>query len=181
MSPLAALVAAETAYPGLPGVRLTAVSLDLSASEAYAAICDFERYPELTDAVRSVEVSRRGDEFRSAWEVNFRNGILRWVKRDTFDDRRLITTFEQLEGDFALFAGRWHAQPADTGCRVTFEAAFDLGIPSLSAILNPVAQRTLALTIDVIVRGLVPGRLAVQHELFGGATPGSANGSAHFR
>ena len=138
---------------------------DADADAVYARLCDFGRYPEHTDAVRSVTVTRVGgaaDRLRvveSQWSVNFRNGILCWSERDELDARRRTIRFTQLEGDFERFDGDWAVRQAGTDVTVRFGAAFDLGMPSLASIIEPVADRTLRENIGKIVRGLLGERL----------------------
>ena len=66
---------------------------DKPASEVYATLADFGRYPELCDAVRSVVVTEVSENVTvSAWEVAFRVGLLRWTEEDTFDPDALSIT-----------------------------------------------------------------------------------------
>ncbi len=126
------------------------------ASDVYATLADFERYPELSDAVRSVAVTKvSGNLTVSRWEVTFRAGLLRWTEEDTFDPRTLSITFRQLEGDIALFDGSWKCIDATPGSEIVFAARLDMGIPSLADALEPIAVRTLTGNIVSIVRGLV--------------------------
>lgn len=124
---------------------------------AYHRISDFARYPELTDAVREVVLHppEPDGSLVSEWTVRFRNGLLRWTERDTFDPVSLAIDFQQLAGDFATFDGTWRFAPDGPGCRVTFTARFDLGIPSLAEILDPVASSALRTNIGLILRGLL--------------------------
>jgi ribosome-associated toxin RatA of RatAB toxin-antitoxin module len=127
-----------------------------SASEVYATLADFERYPELCDAVRSVAVTGVSENLTvSRWEVTFRAGLLRWTEEDTFDPAALSITFRQLEGDIALFDGSWECADAKQGSEIMFCARLDMGIPSLADALEPIAVRTLTDNIVSIVRGLV--------------------------
>jgi ribosome-associated toxin RatA of RatAB toxin-antitoxin module len=127
-----------------------------SASEVYATLADFERYPELCDAVRSVAVTGVSENLTvSHWEVTFRAGLLRWTEEDTFDPAALSITFRQLEGDIALFDGSWECADAAQGSEIMFCARLDMGIPSLADALEPIAVRTLTDNIVSIVRGLV--------------------------
>jgi ribosome-associated toxin RatA of RatAB toxin-antitoxin module len=131
---------------------------DKPASQVYAALADFERYPELCEGVNSVEVTEVSQNRTvSRWEVAFRAGLLRWTEEDTFDPDALSITFRQLEGDVAVFDGSW--QCADTtpgsGSDIVFSARLDMGIPSLADALEPIAARTLTGNIVAIVRGLV--------------------------
>ena len=59
------------------------------ASEIYAALADFGRYPELCDAVRDVAVTEVSENHTvSQWEVSFRAGLLRWTEEDGIALRR---------------------------------------------------------------------------------------------
>ena len=128
---------------------------DKPASEVYATLADFGRYPELCDAVRSVVVTEVSENVTvSAWEVAFRVGLLRWTEEDTFDPGALSITFRQLEGDIAVFDGSWQCTDVTQGSEVIFSARLDMGIPSLADALEPIAVRTLSDNIVAIVRGL---------------------------
>ena len=129
---------------------------DKPASDVYQTLADFERYPELSDAVRSVAVTEVSENRTvSRWEVTFRAGLLRWTEEDTFDPGALSITFRQLEGDAAVFDGSWHCRDAAPGSEITFSARLDMGIPSLADALEPIAVRALTDNIVSIVRGLV--------------------------
>ena len=129
---------------------------DKPASDVYRTLADFERYPELSDAVRSVAVTEVSENRTvSDWEVTFRAGLLRWTEEDTFDPGNLTIRFHQLEGDVAVFDGSWRCVETAQGSEVLFSADLDLGIPSLADALEPIAVRTLIANIVSIVRGLV--------------------------
>ena len=137
-------------------IRLRLHVPDKPASDVYATLADFERYPELSDAVQSVAVTEVSENRTvSTWEVTFRAGLLRWTEEDTFDPAVLSITFRQLEGDVALFDGSWQCADAEQGCEIVFTARLDMGIPSLADALEPIAVRTLIDNIVSIVRGLV--------------------------
>jgi len=127
-----------------------------SASDVYATLADFERYPLLCEAVQSVTVTDMSEHHTvSQWEVTFRAGLLRWTEEDTFDPSALTITFHQLEGDIAVFDGSWQCVDTAHGSEVLFVATLDMGIPSLADALEPIAARTLTDNIVSIVRGLV--------------------------
>jgi ribosome-associated toxin RatA of RatAB toxin-antitoxin module len=127
-----------------------------SASDVYQTLADFERYPDLSDAVQNVAVTQVSDNLTlSRWEVTFRAGLLRWTEEDTFDASAMSITFRQLEGDIAVFDGSWECADAAPGSEIVFCARLDMGIPSLADALEPIAARTLTGNIVSIVRGLV--------------------------
>ena len=134
------------------------------ASEVYAALADFGRYPELCDAVRYIAVTEVSENLAvSSWEVTFRAGLLRWTEQDMFDPGALSITFHQLEGDIAVFDGSWQCLDNGLdngldnapGSEIVFSARLDMGIPSLADALEPIAVRALTDNIVSIVRGLV--------------------------
>ena len=129
-----------------------------SASDVYATLADFERYPRLCEAVQNVTVTNMSEHLTvSQWELTFRAGLLRWTEEDTLDPSALTITFHQLEGDIAVFDGFWQCVDAAQGSEVLFCATLDMGIPSLADALEPIAARTLTDNIVSIVRGLVGG------------------------
>jgi ribosome-associated toxin RatA of RatAB toxin-antitoxin module len=147
---------------------------DKPASEVYAALADFERYPELCDAVKDVAVIEVSEHHTvSRWEVTFRAGLLCWTEEDIFDPAALSITFRQLEGDTAVFDGSWECVEGAQGSEIVFAARLDMGIPSLADALEPIAVRTLIDNIVSIVRGLVGNAELVASDV---AVPISAGG-----
>jgi uncharacterized membrane protein len=145
-----------------------------SASDVYATLADFERYPELSDAVQSVAVTEvSANRSVSRWEVTFRAGLLRWTEEDTFDPAALSITFRQLEGDIAVFDGSWECFDAAPGSEIVFAARLDMGIPSLADALEPIAVRTLIDNTVLIVRGLVGSAELIASEVAVPAGSGS--------
>jgi ribosome-associated toxin RatA of RatAB toxin-antitoxin module len=127
-----------------------------TASDVYATLASFERYPILCEAVQNVAVTEVSPNLTvSHWEVTFRAGLLRWTEEDTFDSDALTITFRQLDGDIAVFDGSWQCADTAQGSEVLFSARLDMGIPSLADALEPIAVRTLTDNIVSIVRGLV--------------------------
>ncbi|GGP97608.1 type II toxin-antitoxin system RatA family toxin [Streptomyces roseolilacinus] len=141
-------------------VELDHRSAAVDARAAYELVRDFGRYSELVAIVRKVEVHPAADRavIGSDWEVDFRNGVLSWSEEDTFDDSAMVISFRQTSGDFEVFEGRWEVAPAGPdapGCVVRFQATFDFGLPSLSGIIDPVAERVLRETIAAILEALL--------------------------
>lgn len=147
-------------------VKLTMHVAGVSAADAFRTLADFNRYPEQTDAVRSVIVTRSdATSTVSQWEVNFRTGILRWTEQDTFDVEACRIDFCQIQGDVDTFEGAWACADEPTGCVIEFEARLDMGIPSLADALEPIAVRTLVENTVVIVRGLFAADVVVESDI----------------
>jgi len=143
-------------------VSITAAVPRADADAVFARIADFARYPDHTEAVREVVITDRdGTVLTSAWAVNFRNGVLRWTERDRLDQRNRVIEFTQLDGDFARFDGFWRVLEKPEAVEVEFTAVFDLGMASLAAILDPIAEQALRENIELILRGLLGEQLSI--------------------
>jgi ribosome-associated toxin RatA of RatAB toxin-antitoxin module len=121
----------------------------------FGTLTAFERYPRHATTVRSVVVSPDTDgRTVSDWEVDFRGGILRWVEEDVFDAERLRIEFNQITGDIDVFTGYWQVAAGPEGCTVEFGCWFDLGIPTMDDILDPIAEDAINENIAAIMEGL---------------------------
>ena len=144
----------------MPSVAVTAAVPDAEPDEVFSAVADFGSYAEHTDAVREVVVRPAADGGgESDWEVNFRSGVLAWTERDTVDPAARRIDFEQVDGDFAVFTGTWSVEPDRDGSVVRFTASFDLGMPSLAPMIDPIAVRTLVDNVRAILSGLLGPRV----------------------
>lgn len=122
----------------------------------YSAICSFEDYPEYSTTVREVVVTQQpGSNPVSDWTVDFRQGILCWTEEDTLIPEEMRVQFHQLSGDMDQFRGGWVVKEFHEGYTVHFYAEVDLGIPSLSEMLEPIAAAALRENIQAIIKGIV--------------------------
>jgi ribosome-associated toxin RatA of RatAB toxin-antitoxin module len=131
--------------------------------QVYDQLADFSAYPDLAPSVIQVQVEEISPDeegrrrCRSAWEVNFRKGILRWVEIDVFDYAIARIDFVQESGDMELLVGGWQIHAHESGSVIEFEAQFDLGLPGLATYLEPVAQRALEDNVREVLTRLFPG------------------------
>lgn len=137
-----------------------------SAVDVYERLKDPGVYvtcaPEQVKSVSSEEVPEP-DQAITHWEIYFRNGVLRWSERDFYDDPGTTLRFEQTEGDFELFRGDWVIEARDDGeVLLTFTATFDFGVPSLEAIIDPVAIRVLRTAMSRIIGQVFGGTIREQ-------------------
>lgn len=123
---------------------------------AYELLRDFSRYPDLTDAVEEVVVHPADTDgsMVSEWLVHFRKGLLKWTERDVFIPDNMMIKFTQIFGDFDFFEGEWRIEEREDGSEVYFDASFDMGIPTLAELLDPVAEASLRDNILRILDGL---------------------------
>lgn len=127
----------------------------MSAPAAYEKVSDFGSFPELTDVIRELEMTTAADGAElSSWEVSFYEGVMRWTERDVRDAAALTIEFEQTTGDLDAMHGSWRVEPSSDGAVVVFESFFDLGMPAVADILDPVAFDAFANTIGALLTGL---------------------------
>jgi ribosome-associated toxin RatA of RatAB toxin-antitoxin module len=126
-----------------------------SPDDVYAILSDFASYAGCTDAVRSITVEKDNGRAVSTWEVNFREGILRWKEQDVYLPQEHAIRFHQIEGDIDYLSGKWSASADPQGTRVAFEADFDLGVGELAASLDPIAEGALRETVQAILTCLL--------------------------
>ncbi|WP_052850564.1 type II toxin-antitoxin system RatA family toxin [Streptomyces avicenniae] len=113
---------------------------------AWEAVVDVESYPECMDSVEAVSVvARRGAGHRTtAWSVRLQGSVLRWTEDEVIDASARRFDFRQVSGDLGAFAGHWGVRPGPGGgSTVSLHVDFDIGIPLLADMLNPVAADAL--------------------------------------
>jgi ribosome-associated toxin RatA of RatAB toxin-antitoxin module len=126
-----------------------AVELSIAAppEAIWAAVIDVESYPDSMENVRSVQIVREtGPSTRTtAWSVHLKGSVLEWTEEERIDNDALRVSFQQVSGDFADFSGYWKVRSADAGRTsvVTLNVDFEIGIPLLADMLNPVAAAAL--------------------------------------
>jgi len=136
-------------------IEIVAKVPDHPPEEVYPLLCDYRKWPELSDAVRSVKILEEGgNRALTEWEVNFNRGIMRWTEEDRFQPGARSIVFNQTVGEPDHFAGEWAVTDADGGSVVKFSADLDLGIPGLNDMLEPIAEQALRSNLRSILSGL---------------------------
>lgn len=115
-----------------------------------------ESYPRLMNHVRSLEVLERGPNYRlTAWTVDLMGCSMRWVEREDINPEQYRIEYRQVKGDLAVFEGYWQLERlTDTSSRTILSVHFDIGIPMLSDMLNPVAEKTIRDNSQKMLRSL---------------------------
>jgi ribosome-associated toxin RatA of RatAB toxin-antitoxin module len=128
----------------MPCVEVVEI-MSAPVDKLWAVINDVESYPRFMDHVRSLAVVENGTNYRLlAWEVDCKGFIMRWTEREEIDRERYRIDFRQIKGDLAQFEGFWQLEPlADDCTQVKLSVQFDMGIPMLAEMLNPVAERAI--------------------------------------
>jgi ribosome-associated toxin RatA of RatAB toxin-antitoxin module len=122
----------------------TRQATDESPERVWEALLDCASFPAHLEEVSEVEVLRQDGDLRTTrWAVLLRGCELEWEEEDVLDPERRRIDFRQTDGDLAHYAGHW--QVAADGGRTTVElhVEFDIGIPLMAEMLDPIAERAL--------------------------------------
>lgn len=126
------------------------VDLDLDiqtpVATVWEAVLDIERYPELMTNIISVKIEEWETPAtrRSRWAMLIKGATLVWTDREIIDHDQHTVNFTQVSGDLERFEGAWEITAKETELtRARLTISFEIGIPLLASMLNPVAQRAL--------------------------------------
>jgi ribosome-associated toxin RatA of RatAB toxin-antitoxin module len=115
----------------------------LRPEDVWPTLIDFERYPLLMQDVVSVDVLERGARtMLSSWKVLLNGSEFTWMERDTLEEPHVIR-FVQTEGDLEVWQGEWRLDPTPEGLVALLTVEFDIGIPSMAEILDPIGERAI--------------------------------------
>jgi ribosome-associated toxin RatA of RatAB toxin-antitoxin module len=139
-------------------VPVVEVNLRIAApvEDAWRAVTRIEDYPEYMDNVQWVRVGGRdGDARISEWSVLLKGSVLEWVEKDVVDEAARTMTFHQVNGDLDHFSGYWRVTPDESdGSLVSLFVEFEIGIPLLAEMLDPVAAKALRENSEQMLRAI---------------------------
>jgi ribosome-associated toxin RatA of RatAB toxin-antitoxin module len=127
------------------------------AADAWRAVTRLEDYADYMENVESVTVlGTTGTGARvSEWSVLLKGSVLEWVEEDELDESTRTMTFHQISGDLDEFEGHWRVDDAGDGTSVVvFSVDFEIGIPLLADMLNPVASKALRENSEHMLRAI---------------------------
>lgn len=132
--------------------------LQAPIEKVWELVRDVEGYPQRMETVRDIEVLESGENWKLvAWEAELKGSILKWVEREEQDPEAYRLSYRQVDGDLERFDGYW--QLTSQGSEVT-EAVlvvhFDIGIPMLKDMLEPVAERAIRDNSSRMLTSLAP-------------------------
>jgi len=139
----------------MPEVQVD-LTIDAEVDEVWSMVRGVEAYPNYMTNVRSVDIlADHGDTRVTAWSVFLKGSILEWSESERIDDSVRRIEFSQLDGDLERFVGYWQVTADESGAtRVVLDIDFEIGIPLLAQMLDPVAGRALRDNSEQMLRSL---------------------------
>lgn len=131
------------------------VAMLAPAHEVWIAVSDVLSYPRFMDNVNHVNLVEElpDGSTLTSWSVVLKGSNLEWTERDVADHQNRRLEFAQTDGDLEQFEGVWSVtEPGDGTVVVRLECDFDIGIPLLADMLNPVAARALTENSEAMLR-----------------------------
>jgi ribosome-associated toxin RatA of RatAB toxin-antitoxin module len=143
----------------MPRIKVTEI-LDAPIKDVWELICDLDSYPRIMDPVRSIKILSKGKDWTLVgWEVELKGSILRWTEREDRYPQNYRVVYEQVDGDLEMLQGHWELREIDGNrTEATLEIEFEIGIPMLRDMLNPIAERALRENARIMLRSLQPVR-----------------------
>ncbi|MGN2640643.1 type II toxin-antitoxin system RatA family toxin [Nocardia takedensis] len=132
--------------------------------DVWTAIKDITVYPTFMKNVEDVTLLDNDDPADthrlSTWRVWLKGSILEWTEREEIDETTRTLRFEQVDGDLEVFLGHWKVDELGDGqVGVEFLVEFEIGIPLLADMLNPVAATALRDNSSTMLRE-IEGRVS---------------------
>ncbi|WP_455410006.1 type II toxin-antitoxin system RatA family toxin [Streptomyces hiroshimensis] len=127
------------------------------AADTWQAVTRLEDYAAYMENVESVTVlgETAAGTRTSEWSVLLKGSVLEWVEEDELDEENRVMSFTQVSGDLDEFTGYWRVEDCGDGTSVVvFSVDFEIGIPLLADMLNPVATRALRENSEHMLRAI---------------------------
>lgn len=105
-----------------------------------------DSFPSFMEHVLEVAVVSHSpcDTRTSAWRVMLEGAVLEWTQLEKIDEDGHTIAFTQVTGDLSALSGVWSVEDdGDGGARIACDLSFEIGLPLLADVLNPVAVRAL--------------------------------------
>ncbi|OIP24446.1 hypothetical protein AUK11_03350 [bacterium CG2_30_37_16] len=138
----------------MPKVR-ESILVAASAERIYPIISDFEQYPVIMESIKSVNVLEKGEGYSVTEWITDVDGIkIKWTEKDIFLPEEGKIEFKILKGDLKKFDGYWAIEKHGDSSELTFYVDFELGIPMLARLLNPILVKKLRQNICAMLEDL---------------------------
>lgn len=126
------------------------------ADAVWKLITGVENYPRLMiGTVQDLVIEERSDKgLITAWTVLLRGNLLSWRQEEYHDTNLHKIFYRQLDGDLEKISGSWSISPHDGGVLIELIVDFEIGIPMLRDVLNPLAESALRENCEAMLASL---------------------------
>ena len=122
--------------------------------DVWSTILDILAYPTFMENVEATAIlDDDGVHRTSSWSVLLKGSVLEWTEAEVIDPGNGRITFNQVDGDLDVFDGHWQVDRVGDETHVSMIVEFEIGIPLMADMLNPVAARALPRQLGADVAG----------------------------
>lgn len=123
--------------------------------EAYEIASKMEDYPKFMENLEYVRVVERGAGYTiTDWSAKIDSRDFKWQEKDVFDPEKMVIAYKQTSGDLQKFEGEWRFEPTETGVKITLTVDFEMGIPMLASLLNPILKKKVKSNSDAMLEAI---------------------------
>jgi ribosome-associated toxin RatA of RatAB toxin-antitoxin module len=113
---------------------------------------DIEAFPEFMPDVQEVRILEQDPTGRqvSCWVglIKEFKRTINWTEEDYWDASAHVCTFRQLEGDFALYQGRWDFLAVPDGTEMVITLEYDYQVPLIGNLIKGLLLRKMQENTD---------------------------------
>lgn len=138
----------------MPYIELTEFARG-EAGRAYEMAKKMEEYPKFMENLESVKVIEQGQGYTiTDWVAKVDGNDFKWQEKDVFDDENMTITYKQTAGDLKKFEGQWRFIKEPEGTRITLTVDFEMGIPVLAVMLNPILKKKVKSNSEAMLKAI---------------------------
>jgi len=120
------------------------IEINMSATELFPIISNFEKYPDMMEGVKQVNILEKGDGFSiSEWITEVDGRVIKWIEKDYIKPEENRIDFELVKGDLKTFDGFWQLEESEESTKVIFSIGFEFGIPMIAPLIHPLLAKKL--------------------------------------
>ena len=128
------------------------ISTKAPLEQVYALARDIEAFPQFMPDVQEVTVLERTADGRqvSSWVgvIKEFKRTIKWTEADYWDDASHVCTFQQTEGDFAVYQGDWKFVAAGGVTEVVLTLEYEYDVPLIGNLIKGLLLRKMQQNCD---------------------------------
>jgi coenzyme Q-binding protein COQ10 len=128
------------------------ISIAAALEPVYALARDIEAFPQFMPDVQEVTVLERTADGRqvSSWVgiIKEFKRTIKWTEADHWDDATHVCTFQQTEGDFAVYQGDWKFVAAEGVTEVILTLEYEYDVPLIGNLIKGLLLRKMQQNCD---------------------------------
>ena len=128
----------------MPRVRVTYEYPSQRIEHIWQLVVNVASYPDFMDHVVAVNIEDGDSSNRIClWKVLFNGNELEWREENRVDHSQYVMSYHLIEGDLSELRGRTTLEAEGNKALLHYDVYFDLGIPSLADLLNPLGEKEI--------------------------------------